>query len=954
MAHRREEVYNVTLAELLREQGASKVEAEQRHRNDMPDVLLEWFGLPAVIEAKYDDPAAAGTVTAQMVDRLGAGFGTLGLAIIYPAELASSTTPPAAALDAAVLRIRLAAAGRKPGPWREVTGAAGVSALLDQARATLVSDDELADAVQLLSAAVDALARVFAGQPGHADELVRLVTADEAAGKATPGEREAAFRIAALALITATMVQVVLSDQDPKVPKVPEATADKQRAELLRTWQLVLDHDYGAVFEIAHAVLSTVGDVDPRLGATLLSMVRHARDIVAKGVLGRHDLVGRVYHSLLAQQKYLATYYTSVPAATLLAALATEPSLWPDVDWSANPDKFAFTFADPACGTGTLLGAALSAVRRHCAKARLAAGKTIDSVQLGRRLIEDNIVGYDILAYAVQVCAATLLLITQGTSVTRSRLAQLPFGGTEGHLGSLDLLLGDAQGALFGAWGHTVSIEGKTERNVPISLPEVDLVIMNPPFTRSQGGSRLLGSLDPEDFPLARANLKRLAARMEKLGRVSAGLGALFVPLADRMVRAGGRMAYVLPKTMLTGAQWDRTRGLLAHEYHVESVVCSHETDHWNFSDSTQLAEILLVARKWKVGEERAAAQTKWLQLRDNPDNAIDALGVATALLNESHHDRGAELKLGGGLFDVAGEVFSRPAPVDSQPWQSAIFYKEQLLRAAESLSVGALQLPRAAKPIPIPVRALGEMGRIGYDRRDITDAFEVVSTPSGYPALWGTDADFVRSLSHAPNAELSPRRKPAKGRHRKAAEPVWAGAGRLLLAERLWLMTMRCSAIVTAKRCISNTWWTVNLATDDPDDDRILAVWLNSTLGLLMWVYTAEETRGPWMAVKKNKLVDMPVLDPAKLSVVARKHLLDCWDQVKEEPLAAIAKVAADPVRAQIDAAVAKALAVPADGLEALRQLFSGEPRLQPSERPDKKRRKESTDGQELLALFS
>src|SRR6266852_6325211 len=101
MAHRREEVYNVTLADLLREEGAAKVEAEQRHRDDMPDVLLEWFGLPAVIEAKYDDPAAGGAVTAQVVDRLSAGFGTLGLAILYPPALASASAKPSIALETA-------------------------------------------------------------------------------------------------------------------------------------------------------------------------------------------------------------------------------------------------------------------------------------------------------------------------------------------------------------------------------------------------------------------------------------------------------------------------------------------------------------------------------------------------------------------------------------------------------------------------------------------------------------------------------------------------------------------------------------------------------------------------------------------------------------------------------------------------------------------------------------
>jgi len=402
---------------------------------------------------------------------------------------------------------------------------------------------------------------------------------------------------------------------------------------------------------------------------------------------------------------------------------------------------------------------------------------------------------------------------------------------------------------------------------------------------------------------------------------------------------------------MLTGAQWDRTRALLGEHYHVEYIVCSHEPDHWNFSDSTELAEILLVARKWRINEVRLGAQTRWLQLRANPDNAIDGLGVATALMAAAHHDRATELRLGAGMYDVPGEVFSRPAPTDDRPWKSAVFYKEQLLRAAESLTAGAVELPRAAKAIRVPIKALGELGRVGYDRRDITDAFELVSTQSGYPALWGTDADLVASLTHASNAELRPRTVPAPKRHMKPPEPVWGGAGRLLIAERLRLTTMRVSAIVVAKRCLSNTWWTVNVLSENTEDDHIIALWLNSTLGLLLWVWFSEETQGPWLSMKKNKLVDLPVLDPGKISKSARRALLDCWEQVKDERLAAIAKVADDPVRARIDASVAKALAIPADGLEALRQLFSAEPRLQHvDKRAARKKIKVATDGQQSL----
>jgi hypothetical protein len=958
MAHRREEVYNVKLAELLQVRGATDAEAEQRHGSDMPDVLFEWFGLSAVLEAKYDEPGAGAQVAGQLEERLAAGFGSLGVGLLYPLTLKTATGDVGYALDPAVLRVQLSAIGRAPGPWHEVAGVEGLVAVLDQARAALIDDDALKVAVDLLSQAVDSMARAVAAQTGHADQIVRMVTAETMGAGAAPvsnEEREAAFRVGALSVINAAMLQMVLCDRDPKVPKIVRTTPDRQRKALLTGWRVVLAHDYRAVFEIAFGVLDTLGDSDDRLGATLVAMLDQAQQIVAKGVFGRHDLVGRVYHGLLTQQKFLATYYTSVPAATLLAALATRPEAWPSVDWASDPSEFGFRLADPACGTGTLLAASLGALRRHYASARRQAGKAVDGSELGRRLIEDNIYGFDILAYAVQVCASTLLLSSPGTIVTRSQLYQLPFGGAHGHLGSLDLLFGSAQGSLFGAWGDSITVDGVAGKNVLISTPEVDLVIMNPPFTRTQGGSRLLGSLDPDEWPTARKNLDRLAARPDVEGRVVAGLGALFIPLAHRMVREGGRMAFVLPKTMLTGTQWDRTRKLLADNYHVERIICSHEADHWNFSDSTQLAEVLLIARKLAAGEDRSSYETTWVQLTKNPNNPIDALGIATALQrlgNPGPH--GGEIALGSGLFSSFGHAFTRPAPIDDSPWRHATFASSALDLAATAMFDGvSVPMPRIPHSVAIPLRKLGELAGIGPDRARLHDAFVRSSADSGYACLWGHDSKTDTGLTDKPNTWLVPSTKRPADHARRYAAELWEGSGRLMVAERIWLLTYPTAAILMSEKALANTMWPVRLNDDDEDVYKILTLWLNSTLGLIAWIAVAEETRGPWLSMKKNKLLDLPVLDVAKLGAPARAKLLKCWNAVHEAKLSAISKLGTDPVRRAIDTAIVAAIGIPEDGMNGLQSQFAAEPRLLPPAPRTKASKAQKPEPYEVLSLF-
>ena len=83
----------------------------------------------------------------------------------------------------------------------------------------------------------------------------------------------------------------------------------------------------------------------------------------------RHDLMGRIYHTLLRHKKYLGTYYTSVASATLLLKLALDIKRW-ERNWADLKALREFRIADLACGTGTLLMAAQQAVTGQLRAAR--------------------------------------------------------------------------------------------------------------------------------------------------------------------------------------------------------------------------------------------------------------------------------------------------------------------------------------------------------------------------------------------------------------------------------------------------------------------------------------------------------------------------------------------------------------------------------------------------------
>ena len=120
---------------------------------------------------------------------------------------------------------------------------------------------------------------------------------------------------------------------------------------------------------------------------------------VAGNIAGlRHDLMGRIFHKVLDTARYDGSFYTSAPAATLLATLAIDEDMR---DWN-DPDAVAsLRIVDPACGTGTLLMAAAERIRDLSPQTR-------DDDAFAQALIERVLSGYDVNLTATHMAAATL------------------------------------------------------------------------------------------------------------------------------------------------------------------------------------------------------------------------------------------------------------------------------------------------------------------------------------------------------------------------------------------------------------------------------------------------------------------------------------------------------------------------------------------------------------------
>ena len=746
-------------------------------------------------------------------------------------------------------------------------------------------------------------------------------------------DRAAALRIGCLVLFNALAFQDRLATANDAVPTVQEAL--HQGIPGLRdAWNFICERiDYVPVFELAVSILDVLADGPDE---TQLPVIQPLLDAVqrTRKVEG-HDLSGRLFHTLLTDAKFTGAYYTSVPAATLLTRLVFQD--WPaDVDWRDHEFPGSLNVADLACGTGTLLMAvATEAERRH----REAGGTR--SADLHKAMVEEALHGYDVQLSAVHFAATSLAMLNPAIQFDRMNLSVMSLGveGSEISLGSLDFLESDSVAVQFAlspagmgiATMDRARISGRGPRGAAqgesVTLPDLDLAIMNPPFTRSVGGNLLFGSLPSRERRRLQNELsRRLKSRQAS---ATAGLGAAFVAAASPKLRPGeGRLALVLPATVCTGPSWQQTRDLIQRDFTLDTVVTSHDPLRWNFSDSTDLSEALLIATRRSESDQPAEHRATFVNLWRNPDRIVDAHRLAqavTATTPARLEDSGTALLNVDGLH--VGEMVSLPeSKLVGRQWSGVQFARADLLRSAlRLLHDGEVWVPGEPHAARVPLCRVDELGRVGPDRRDVWDGFELTAAATAYPIVLNHDTKQRKRLTAPPDRYLAPLVKPRPGRRLKPLDQLWNKAGRLLVSERLRLNTARIVAMRPETNVLSNVWWPIRVG--DASIEKALALWLNSSLGLLTIVAQRTSTEGGWVALKKADLQKLPVLDVRRLSPTQCQDLSRLFDQIAEAEFQNLPAMHHCPARRALDEALAQILDLP--NLTTLRHLLATEPTI-------------------------
>lgn len=740
------------------------------------------------------------------------------------------------------------------------------------------------------------------------------------------------YRVASLTLVNAMLFQEVISQRE-RVKTLRETIESKDIVGAFNLqWKYIENKiDFIPIFKVAREILLALPS-SPETDKALKRLAESAIKISRNRAALRHDLMGRIFHKLLADAKFFGAFYTKIPSATMLLKLAINENDW-GIDWT-DPDSIGqLRIADLACGTGTLLKAAMAAIVDKHIEESVSAGLAARPDEVHKNLVENSLWGFDVLSSAVHLAASAIAMHDPRITVRRMHIYALPLGGKSQRmraLGSIDFASVKTlhvQKTLIGA--SIGPEEATSKKKVGMSLPPLHLCTMNPPFTRSVYGNLLFGGVGEAERGDLQERLREVLDESKLEANITAGLGSAFVAIADRMMTKNGVLALVLPKAVLNGSAWTPTRSIFAR-YNLQYVICSHEPDNWNFSESTDLSEVLLVLAKKGAKERRS---TKFINLWNQPKSSVEALAV----VREAQCGTAADLSATAGTCEIRtdGKKFGEMTQLflgekDQMSWALPVsFAQTELCRVAYHLSQGQVFLPGIGQVGNLGMARLADVVTLGPDGRDIYDGFSLTDSPTPYLAFWGYKAEELCQLMQSSNQFLNPLTKPLPGRHLRDANLLWSRAGTLMLPKELWLTTNRVASVILPEPALANVWWPTRWISENQKQcavmERRLALWFNSTLGLLTMLMQRQETRGAWVKFPKAWYEQLYILDLNSLDKSQSEALDELWNKVKNQDLLPFPQISGDQTRKLLDDTFSSILGIPP--LDQLRTMLSREP---------------------------
>ena len=396
-----------------------------------------------------------------------------------------------------------------------------------------------------------------------------------------------------------------------------------------RSWNAITRQDFLPVIDPAVEALDAATSTG-RLGGlrrALRHLAAEAEQIAETYADMGTDHAGALFNKVMGDQSSDGAFFTRPVAADIAARLTLE-AIDPDntLDWS-SPDVWRHhKTVDLACGSGTLLTAAMTEMKRRAAHH----GADRDQLAaLQKVAVEEMLKGLDVNPVSLQLAATQLMAGNTDIKYRKMGLHLMPYGpqpdgtvaaGSPELFGRQDIVFA---GRLFDDAAASTTVKtGAEHTDGTLEGPEMDdattaarnarIVIMNPPFTnRTKMGEKF--DKDTQQALRGRMNTLEgfLTSADPRLGEVldKNSLRPLFTALADLCLnREVGVFSTVLPTTALTAMSGLPERLELARRFHVHTILTHMGVMGVNLSQGThrEMNESIVVLRRLPAGNQPA------------------------------------------------------------------------------------------------------------------------------------------------------------------------------------------------------------------------------------------------------------------------------------------------------------------------------------------------------------
>ena len=800
------------------------------------------------------------------------------------------------------------------GPWQSVLPMedldsniyAQVTAAFGLGRRGKVTADRITDYVRSAAAA---LRRDDAAEPIATTLNLPWPSGPSATPESIRKAEKESCTIGALLLCNACLLhkRLLKAVEIPGVSDLAEvARSKKPTSDLIPSWRAILKKDYSAAFGPALAVLLSLES--GRQAEDAIRMLAECAEELADSLseMG-YDHAGPLYHQILGTAKSDGAFYTKNISALMLARLALNDQ---SAHWRNLESASGLRMLDPACGTGTLLMAAVKTIKDlGQAKGQF---RPRDIERLHRQLVERSVHGLDINQYAVQLAASSLTLGSPTVDYESMHLHVMSHGpnsdGTA-STGSLELLPEAVYGRppnlikrsetvrLLNALGIvTESKEGGG------GFYDLDLVLMNPPFSVNTESSAKFGSIGQATMRKRENAISRIIAEKDPLaGRALSKKTTrpFFTVLADCLLKDDyGTLGMVIPYAACTSKTGIGERCFLADRFEISVIVTSHDPAHLGFSENTSIHECLVVCHRMPAEKRK---DTLFVSVSRMPDTVDDAINATDAILQEEMVSKWVKCARWPKQLVALGD------------WSPTQWLNLELANAARELCNHSMLSP------------LGDLAHLGpaHVRADLRNP---IRDPSAgpYRVLWRHQTGKMQTMWAPWEAEVAAK----LGSERKAKTTLLPQASRLLVANRLQTTATRVTSVLLDKPALGSQW--TPIAPPENGDQgsslkiqKAWCVWLNSTLGVLGFLHRRGR-KLTYSDFMPSMLRSMPCPDPRKSDINLLAYV---YDELRLMHLHPWSEMAECPVRKQLDNAVADAIGMDRCKVAEIRDSIVHEP---------------------------